>query len=275
MVARSRSALGASGTTSDICRLRSCWRCGGWSVPISSSIQFFCLDPLRSLSREFELTRDGTLLHDILISLFRVYSGFLLAALLGVVLGILLARSRLAYGLIGPVIEAVRPIPPIAWFPLIIIWLGIGEAARISVIVYGAFFPILLNTIQGVRSVENNLISSCPVARCLAAPNFLSGRATGSLPEYCHRSAGRRRHGYVRARRRRADSFKFGPGLFDSGQPRAPFHRSSHLGHDCTRHFGFAAEQTFDDHGLQADQGSVAARITYASPAPKTHLGGN
>lgn len=105
-----------------------------------------------------DLTRDGTLPDDILISLFRVYSGFLLAALLGVGFGIVLARSPLAYGLIGPVIEAVRPIPPIAWLPLIIIWLGIGEAARISVIVYGAFFPILLNTIHGVRSVENNLI---------------------------------------------------------------------------------------------------------------------
>lgn len=106
----------------------------------------------------FELTADGTLLRYTLISLFRVYSGFLLAGLLGVILGIFLARSPLAYGLIGPVVEAVRPIPPIAWLPLVIIWFGIGEPARISVIFYGAFFPILLNTIHGVRSVDNNLI---------------------------------------------------------------------------------------------------------------------
>ena len=105
-----------------------------------------------------ELMWDGTLLEYTLISLFRVYAGFLLAGLLGVALGIFLARSPLAYGLIGPVVEAVRPIPPIAWLPLIIIWFGIGEAARISVIFYGAVFPILLNTIHGVRSVENNLI---------------------------------------------------------------------------------------------------------------------
>jgi ABC-type nitrate/sulfonate/bicarbonate transport system permease component len=130
-----------------------------WLVSANKLVNpIFLPGPVAVFESGVELTRDGTLLHDILISLFRVYSGFLLAALLGVVLGILLARSRLAYGLIGPVIEAVRPIPPIAWFPLIIIWLGIGEAARISVIVYGAFFPILLNTIQGVRSVENNLI---------------------------------------------------------------------------------------------------------------------
>lgn len=105
-----------------------------------------------------ELIVNGTLLQYTLISLFRVYAGFLVAGLLGVTIGIFLARSPLAYGLIGPVVEAVRPIPPIAWLPLVIIWFGIGEAARISVIFYGAFFPILLNTIHGVRSVDNNLI---------------------------------------------------------------------------------------------------------------------
>jgi ABC-type nitrate/sulfonate/bicarbonate transport system permease component len=105
-----------------------------------------------------ELILNGTLLEYTLISLFRVYAGFLVAAVLGVALGIFLARSALAFGLISPVVEAVRPIPPIAWLPLVIIWFGIGEPARISVIFYGAFFPILLNTIHGVRSVDNNLI---------------------------------------------------------------------------------------------------------------------
>ena len=144
----SRNAPGAGGTTSDICRLPSCWRCG--VVSANKLVNPILLPgPVTVFESGVELTRDGTLVHDILISLFRVYSGFLLAALLGVTLDILLARSRLAYGLIGPVIEAVRPIPPIAWFPLIIIWLGIGEPARISVIVYGALFPIFLNTIHG------------------------------------------------------------------------------------------------------------------------------
>jgi taurine transport system permease protein len=132
---------------------------GWWLVSANKLVNpIFLPGPDVVFKSAVELTLDGTLLEDTLISLFRVYSGFLLAAVLGVVLGILLARSPLAYGLIGPVIEAVRPIPPIAWLPLVIIWLGIGEAARISVIVYGALFPILLNTIHGVRSVDNNLI---------------------------------------------------------------------------------------------------------------------
>jgi ABC-type nitrate/sulfonate/bicarbonate transport system permease component len=135
--------------------LLTCW----WLISATKLVNpIFLPGPGAVFESAVELTRDGTLPNDILISLFRVYFGFLLAALLGIGLGILLARSRLAYGLIGPVIEAVRPIPPIAWLPLVIIWLGIGEAARISIIVYGALFPILINTIHGVRSVENNLI---------------------------------------------------------------------------------------------------------------------
>jgi ABC-type nitrate/sulfonate/bicarbonate transport system permease component len=132
---------------------------GWWLITANKLVNpIFLPGPSLVFKSAVELTLDGTLLEDILISLFRVYSGFLLAALLGVVLGIFLARSPLAYGLIGPVIEAVRPIPPIAWLPIVIIWLGIGEAARISIIVYGAFFPIFLNTVHGVRSIENNLI---------------------------------------------------------------------------------------------------------------------
>jgi len=93
-------------------------------------------------------------------SLLRVGYGFVMATGLGVPLGIFMGWSKNFRQLITPLIEVVRPIPPLAWIPIAIIWLGIGIKSASFIIFLGAFFPILLNTVAGVLSVDPILIEA-------------------------------------------------------------------------------------------------------------------
>ncbi len=91
-------------------------------------------------------------------SLFRVFSGFLLGALAGAIIGIMAGWST-AFGLIArPLIELLRPIPPLAWIPLAIIWFGLGEPSKFFIIFLGAFFPVVTAAYQGVRNVDPILV---------------------------------------------------------------------------------------------------------------------
>jgi len=113
-----------------------------------------------------EMVVDGTLPIHIGVSVARALGGFLLAALIGVPIGVLVGRSARAHALIEPWIELARPVPPIAVLPLVVLWFGIGEESKLVVVFYGALFPILVNTVHGVRSVDNGLIRA---ARALGA----------------------------------------------------------------------------------------------------------
>lgn len=93
-------------------------------------------------------------------SLLRVGYGFFIATGIGVPLGIFMGWSKNFRQLITPLIEIVRPIPPLAWIPIAIIWLGIGIKSASFIIFLGAFFPILLNTVAGVLSVDPILIEA-------------------------------------------------------------------------------------------------------------------
>lgn len=96
----------------------------------------------------------------ILYSLFRAFGGFGLAALIAIPLGIAMAWSRLADDLASSLVELFRPIPSVALIPVAILWLGIGNASKISLISFACFFPILLNTISGVKGVDVTLIKA-------------------------------------------------------------------------------------------------------------------
>ncbi len=102
----------------------------------------------------------------VLASLARVLLGFGAAALVAVPLGILMGWSRRFDAVVDPLVEAVRPVPPLAWLPLAITWFGIGYVSAAFLIFLGALFPILLNTVSGVRSVEPHLVEA---ARTLGA----------------------------------------------------------------------------------------------------------
>ena len=101
---------------------------------------------------------DATLWQHTWASLIRVFSAFALAALTAVPVGILMGIHDFAKGLLDPIIEFYRPLPPLAYLPLIIIWLGIGETAKIVLIFLAMFAPICLSTRAGVRAVAREKI---------------------------------------------------------------------------------------------------------------------
>ena len=105
-----------------------------------------------------ELTRSGELQRDILASLSRVVQGFLLAAGSGVLLGALVARSRILGHLLEPMIELLRPVPPLAFLPMMVLWFGIGEGSKIAFIAYAAFFPVFTTTVEGMKFVDPLLL---------------------------------------------------------------------------------------------------------------------
>ena len=101
---------------------------------------------------------DGTLVRHTGISLLRVLEGFLIALAIAVPVGIVMGSWQIARGLLEPMIELLRPIPPIAMIPLAILWFGIDELSKVLIIAYGAFFPILLNTVAGFQEVDRTHI---------------------------------------------------------------------------------------------------------------------
>lgn len=96
----------------------------------------------------------GELLQDAAASLGRVLAGFSLGALAALPLGLLMGMFPTFHRLTNPVLQVLRPIPPIAYIPMAIVWFGIGNAPAIFLIAIGAFFPILLSTISGVQQVD-------------------------------------------------------------------------------------------------------------------------
>jgi ABC-type nitrate/sulfonate/bicarbonate transport system permease component len=91
-------------------------------------------------------------------SLYRVLSGFVLGCMAGTVIGILAAWNRIFGLVVRPIIELLRPIPPLAWIPLAIIWFGLGEPSKFFIIFLGAFFPVVTAAYEGVRNVDPILI---------------------------------------------------------------------------------------------------------------------
>ncbi|MGE0852696.1 MAG: ABC transporter permease [Hyphomicrobiaceae bacterium] len=100
------------------------------------------------------LTLDGTLLDNILASLGRVAIGYLLAAAIGLPLGFCLGRIRILREALLPTVELIRPIPPLAWVPLAIVWFGIGNGPAYFIVFLAAVFPILINALDGASSID-------------------------------------------------------------------------------------------------------------------------
>jgi ABC-type nitrate/sulfonate/bicarbonate transport system permease component len=127
---------------------------------------FILPPPTAALAELVRLTASGDLVKALAVSLYRVAGGFGLAVAVGVALGTLMARVRLVDRLLDPLVELLRPISPLALFPLAILWFGIGDASKIFVIALAAAFPVILNTYAGVRGIDANLLR---VSRSLGA----------------------------------------------------------------------------------------------------------
>jgi NitT/TauT family transport system permease protein len=110
---------------------------------------------LPKVGRTFvNLVSDGAMLWHALYTLARVMLGFALAILVGLPLGILMARLRAVENFVMPLASALMPIPSLAWVPVFILWFGLGDTVTILIVFYAALFPMLLNTWTGVRAVN-------------------------------------------------------------------------------------------------------------------------
>lgn len=125
--------------------------------------------PARVASAFCGLLQSGELLRHVGASLARVLEGAAAAAVLGVGLGIAIGLSRRLERSTDLVLQILRPIPPIAWIPLAILWFGIGELSKTWIIFLGAFFPIVVNVNAAVRQTEHRFVE---VARVLAVPRW-------------------------------------------------------------------------------------------------------
>src|SRR3954469_8907852 len=103
-------------------------------------------------------TYSGHWARDALASALRVFGGFALASALGILAGGGIGWSRVFDKALEPTLQMLRPIPPVSWIPLAIIWFGIADKPAIFLVLLGAFFQILMNTIHGVRTIDRNLV---------------------------------------------------------------------------------------------------------------------
>lgn len=123
-----------------------------------------------------------TLLSHLLASLGRVYGGFALAVLVALPLGTLIGRVTLVRQLVDPTLQILRPIPVTAWLPLSMIMFGLGPRSAFFLVFLGAFYPILINTVFGVRNVEERLIEAASMLGCRGAAQFTKVVLPASLP---------------------------------------------------------------------------------------------
>jgi len=143
--------------------------------------------PDEVLRAGIKMAASGELLRHITASLSRVLWGFGIAAVLGVVVGTALARSRVLEHLVEPSLEMLRPIPPLAFLPMMVLWFGIGESSKVAFIAYAAFSPVFTTTVEGIKYVDPVLIRAASslgaterqifwhVVLPAATPNIITG----------------------------------------------------------------------------------------------------
>lgn len=147
--------------------------------------------PQEVMQAAWNLAQSPKLLAHLGASLYRVFAGFIVAALAGIVLGMLIGRVRWLADILMPPLELLRPIPAVAWIPLAILMFPSSEISMIYITFIGALFPILLNTIHGVEGVDPRLIASArslgsgrrsifsEVILPAAAPSIVTGLSIG------------------------------------------------------------------------------------------------
>jgi NitT/TauT family transport system permease protein len=101
-----------------------------------------------------EMIRDGSLAMHLAATTSRIVMGLVVGTGIGVTLGLAMGTSRRLQRLVDPVVAAIHPIPRIAFFPLLIVVFGVGETSKLAAVALGAFFPMLLNTVAGVRGMN-------------------------------------------------------------------------------------------------------------------------
>ncbi|MDO9710831.1 aliphatic sulfonate ABC transporter permease SsuC [Paracraurococcus lichenis] len=114
--------------------------------------------PSAVVAAGWDLARSGELLENIRVSTWRALAGFAIGGGLGLAFGFLTGLSRLSERLLDSSVQMLRNIPHLALIPLVILWFGIDEAAKLFLVALGSFFPVYVNTMHGVRSVDPQLV---------------------------------------------------------------------------------------------------------------------
>jgi NitT/TauT family transport system permease protein len=118
----------------------------------------------------------------LLMSMSRVYGGFALACLAAIPLGLMIGRVKIIRQLLDPVLQILRPIPVTAWLPLSMIIFGLGGTSAFSLVFLGAFYPVLLNTVFGVRNVDPKLFEAAAMLGCKGSSVFRRVVLPAALP---------------------------------------------------------------------------------------------
>ncbi len=140
-----------------------------WWIVVAQSGSVIFPSPLQVAAGTLELARDGTLWEHIGASLMRVATGFMLALMFALPLGLWMGRVDAAYRTLNPVFQILRPISPIAWIPIAILWFGVGDVAPVFLIFLASVFPMIVQTAAGVHAIEGRYLR--------AAENFGVSRA--------------------------------------------------------------------------------------------------
>jgi NitT/TauT family transport system permease protein len=125
----------------------------GWDLAVRFGKDSLLPTPWEVLTGLAELAANGMLARHVAASLFRVTWGYLLAVVLAIPVGILLGSFRRSEQAVGPFLELLRPISPLAWIPIAILWLGVGDLAAVAIIFLASFLPLVLTVKNGVRSI--------------------------------------------------------------------------------------------------------------------------
>ena len=130
-----------------------------------------------------------TLLGHILVSLKRVLVGYILSSLTGILIGLAMGHSKMAHAIIYPLFSIIRPIPGIAWIPLAILWIGIGEPTIYFIIFMGGFSQMVMNTMDGAQACQQGTDRGSQSAGGQRKPDIQKNCTSLQRPLYFYRSA--------------------------------------------------------------------------------------
>jgi sulfonate transport system permease protein len=131
-----------------------------WQIAVNREIYSWgqLPPPLDVIAAGRQLHDIGQLAPNVMISVQRVAIGWGVGAAVAIILGLAVGFSRPVEGLLGPTLNALRAVPSLAWVPLFVLWLGIGDTPKLTLIALGAFFPVYTNLVSGVRQIDRKLI---------------------------------------------------------------------------------------------------------------------
>ena len=131
-----------------------------WELICQSGVvsSLFLPAPTAIISALLEMIADGEIGVSLAASLYRILAGFFIGSLVGLAVGLVTGTSALMDKIGTPIVNAIYPIPKIALLPLFILWLGIGELSKVTIIALGVFFPVAMNTYSGVKNVDTLLL---------------------------------------------------------------------------------------------------------------------